>query len=378
MDRNYLIYYYKDYREKVIARLSSYLDKKSFKNALKDHHSRRTPRPCGLTIHTGIGCPFQCIYCYIYGMGFPRKIERYPLSPLELTLSIALNKNVVLGPYGTFLAIGSVTEPFHRVVREYTISLIQYLNSFLGNPVQVSTKDILSDNQIDILKSIDKLSILYSLTSLKYYKILEPYASPPIERLSVINKLSLKGVHVTLFIRPIIPGIIEEEIDDILKVGLENNVRRIVFGTLRINSFILNEFKKHDFLYNSLKPYLPKKIDDKLRVLKTGNLKKILIRKALEYGYQVFPSACSASIDAAGQACGICNFGPCGDKNKLPYLDENMITEFLEYIGLRRFKVKLDDWLININVGEKRRLSQIEKYLSTVTRRKVYINSSSH
>ncbi|MEM4497864.1 MAG: radical SAM protein, partial [Nitrososphaerota archaeon] len=48
------------------------LDERELEVARRDPHARRLPRPCGLTVHTGLGCKFGCLYCYIYDMGFSR------------------------------------------------------------------------------------------------------------------------------------------------------------------------------------------------------------------------------------------------------------------------------------------------------------------
>ena len=45
--------------------------------ASRDWHARREPIPCGMTVHTGVGCSYGCLYCYIYDMGFPPRPSPY-------------------------------------------------------------------------------------------------------------------------------------------------------------------------------------------------------------------------------------------------------------------------------------------------------------
>jgi len=61
-------------RKVVVARrLEALIGAEAAGRARRDHHARRPPRPCGMTIHTGIGCSMGCIYCYVPDMGFMGK-----------------------------------------------------------------------------------------------------------------------------------------------------------------------------------------------------------------------------------------------------------------------------------------------------------------
>ena len=365
---NILIYYYSDYRVKTLDYLSREISKDELRDALRDLHSRRRPRPCGLTVHTGIGCPYQCIYCYIYSMGFPRVIRRYPLSPYALAYAIASNKNIVLGRYGTFLALGSVTEPFHPVTKDYSMELIKVLHDILGNPVQVSTKAYIDQEDAKNLSRFDGLSILYTIVSIKWAKTIEPYAPPVEKRLESMGILSRYGIYVTLFLRPFIPGITEYEIDDILDRVSSTNIDRIVVGTLRVNKSILDSIRSHSReLYNLLKPYLPNRIDERQRAIKAAEIKRFIVKRAIEKGFKVYPSACSTSIDASKQRCSMCRFGPCGDGSYPPISDSDLV-DFLEFMGYKKLDVSIneDDIVIYGRIDKN-----IIDYIKTVTRRDV-------
>lgn len=370
---NLLVYYYKEYREKVIRSLEKHLDRDSIEKASRDPHCRRRPRPCGLTVHTGVGCPYQCRYCYIYSMGFSKSIVKYPLTPIELAYSISLNKNIVLGEYGTFLALGSVTEPFHPATREYSIELIRVLGRYLKNPIQVSTKEYLDHSSIEKLRnSVDKLSILYTITTLKWADTLEPYAPPPEKRFEAMANISRRGLHVTLFLRPFIPGATDMEIREILKMSREHLVDKIVVGTLRVNKSILTSIKSaSQELYNYIKPYLPEKIDNVQRSIRAYDVKKYIVNMAYKYGFKIFPSACAATIDAYNQACYMCKYGPCGDSRFLPKISDSDVKDFMEYLGYKPINIVVDRRKIKVVVKDRKVDPISISYLKTISKRSV-------
>ncbi|MEM3394204.1 MAG: radical SAM protein, partial [Candidatus Methanomethylicia archaeon] len=87
----------------------------------------------------------QCIYCYIQDMGFNfKRITPYGLNGLELAYALLSNPYYMPTMYGTYLAIGSVTEPFHELVVNKTIEYLRAIEE-LENPVQFSTKEYIDE-----------------------------------------------------------------------------------------------------------------------------------------------------------------------------------------------------------------------------------------
>ena len=115
--------------------------KVNVKKVVKDHHAIRKPRPCGITVHTAIGCVGACTYCYISDMGFSKgRAEPYPLNGEELVAALVHNDRFFPGIYGTPIALGSVTDPLSRVSLSKTLDYLSAIYEYLGNPVQFSTK----------------------------------------------------------------------------------------------------------------------------------------------------------------------------------------------------------------------------------------------
>ena len=358
-------------RESLIQWLSDISINLDIDKAVGDHHASRRPIPCGLTIHTGIGCPYQCVYCYIYSMGFPRKIVKYPLSPEELGYSILSNKNFIPGRYGTLLALGSVTEPLHIATRDYTLNLLSILYRF-GNPIQLSTKESLEYLDAARFKPFrNRLNVLITVTTIDKARLIEPYAPDPYKRLEFGGFLIDLGISTTLFIRPAIPGVTDREIENILKYSEKYGFKEVIFGTLRVNNDILDRFRSiSEPVYREVASRSPELEGNKQKPIYMRDIKERLVKKAREMGFKVLPTACSASILASGQACNMCKYGPCGDINDLPKIDGEDVKEFLELKNVRAKDIEVRGWYIKVSSGKPLR-RDLAEFIKTVSRRRL-------
>ncbi|MFB6491416.1 MAG: radical SAM protein [Thermoproteus sp. AZ2] len=293
--------------------------------AKADPHAKRRPIACGITVHTGVGCPVGCAYCYIYSMGFPRSIKPYPLSPLQLAYALAVNPHVAVGEWGTLIATGSVTEPFLPSVASHSLSYLRAIAQYLGNPIQVSTKMRPPLELSEVQRGLD---VLISVTDLSGR--LEPGAPNPVERLEAGAELIRRGVSVTLFVRPIIPGVTDSEADKLLRAAYDLGYRRVVFGTLRVTPSIMARLKSFGV---NVAPYVRGPLSER-RQIPIKYPKGRLVEMAKTLGFQVLPASCSANITAHGQACALCNWGPCGDPKRLK-VDVGDVGDFLAARGYR-------------------------------------------
>lgn len=224
----------------MIKRYKRIVGKRGIDRARKDHYSKRKPIACGLTIHPGYNCSFGCIYCYITELGFRfGKPKLNKLSKEELALALLYNPNFEIGR--TYLAIGSITEPFLPELEDRTIDYISELAKF-KNPIQFSTKAWISKNKarqiFNICQWISPLITIITL-DLEKAKLLEPGAPPPNKRLRTIQNLARAGMKPFLFLRPLLRGIVGlEECIELIKIALERGAHGVVVGSLRINKRI--------------------------------------------------------------------------------------------------------------------------------------------
>jgi len=296
------------FKKHLREKIKSLMTVEEAEKASRDPHSKRPPRPCGLTVHTGIGCPFKCAYCYIYDMGFKAEITEYPLTGIQLVYALSLNKYFIPGPNGTFIALGSVTEPFHPITKEKTIEYIEAINKHLGNPVQFSTKMFLTDRDVERLKTIDPyLSPLISVSTMTRDRLLEPGAPPVDKRFETIEILRNHGFKPFLFLRPIIPGITEREYKNMIDAAVQHGAVGVVAGTLRITRRILEKLEECGVDTTVLLKRAgrsPREFENNVQYdVRTGDIKIEIAKYALRKGLLFLPYACMANIFSHGYKC---------------------------------------------------------------------------
>ncbi|HIQ10609.1 MAG TPA: radical SAM protein [Pyrodictium sp.] len=351
------------------------IDRNAIRKALRDGHSKRRPRPCGMTIHTSIGCKFGCIYCYVPDMGFPMKPQPYPLTGLELVYALLNNPYFLPGPYGTLLAFGSVTEPFMDESVERTIEYLEKTRKFLGNPTQISTKAAIDDELLNrLLQVMDpQISFLVTIITIKHAKKLEPNAPGPDDRFETIKRLSKASIHVTLFLRPIIPGLTDSEIPILLSKAKESGAIGVVPGSLRVTPGILRRLELAGLNINKIKhrlPRQPRNSKDQVTI-KEHDLKQLVNVYARKLGLHVYPSSCAANIEAHSLSCYSCRWGPCGDPHRLPAIEDNDIKDAIEFFNLKPTKLvmKGNRIIVYVKSGDRKTKDIASIILSTLTKR---------
>ncbi|MEM0056943.1 MAG: radical SAM protein [Candidatus Geothermarchaeota archaeon] len=366
-------------KTKVIEELRGLLSEESIAKATKDPHSKRKPRPCGITIHTGIGCSYRCSYCYIYDMGFPAKPTPYPLTPIEIVYSLAINPYVV--PKVTLAAFGSVTEPLLSETKGRFIEYLTEIYSYLKLPSQVSTKGILDDGTINALKKGDpNLSILLTIVTLRMHKYIEKFAPNPMDRLEGAAKALRSGFKVAVFIRPIIPGVTDREYKEMLETFESYGIKDLVIGSFRATYTNVAKMKSAGIDVSEIESRLKRRPGKKEQItIFSSDIKSKLKEEALKKGFNVFESACAANIVAHNECCIMCNRGPCGSLNKLTKVPSEEVIEFFNTRGIRVIKLDVDDgrlslWLDRKSKIDRAELDKAKLIASYVTRRNVVIH----
>lgn len=186
----------------------------------------------GYSINPYRGCEHGCVYCYARptheylgfssGLDFESKIMVKHDAPELLAAEFRKRS---WKPQTVFFS--GNTDCYQPVENSLQITR-RCLEVFLKfrNPIAVITKNSLVRRDADILAELSALglvSVIVTITTLKreLQSKLEPRTSVPERRLETIEILSSKGIRTGVNVAPIIPGLTDEEIPEILKRASE-------------------------------------------------------------------------------------------------------------------------------------------------------------
>ncbi len=197
------------------------------------------------------GCEHGCIYCYArptheylslsLGLDFETKIFVKKEMPKLLRKELASKK---YKPQAIMLS--GNTDSYQPIEKHLQISrsCLKVLLDF-RNPVGIVTKNILVTRDIDLLSELAKFNaavVFLSVTTLnnKLASVMEPRTSKPHLRLKAIEQLAKAGVPVGVMVAPILPGLTDEEMPEILKQAANAGATRAGYVLLRL-PFALKE-----------------------------------------------------------------------------------------------------------------------------------------
>jgi DNA repair photolyase len=191
------------------------------------------------------GCEHGCVYCfarptheylgYSAGLDFETRITVKPDVPARL-------REELMSPRYTCMpiALGTNTDCYqpgersHRITRQ-----ILELLSETNHPVGIVTKSALVLRDVDILASMAERNLAkvhVSVTSLRadIARTLEPRAAAPHRRLRVLRELAEAGVPTGVMVAPVIPGLTDEEMEDIIAAAADAGARCASYLLLRL------------------------------------------------------------------------------------------------------------------------------------------------
>jgi DNA repair photolyase len=186
--------------------------------------------PFSYSLNPYRGCEHGCVYCYARpsheylgfssGLDFETRImvKRSAPSLLRKTLgSKSWTPQVV--------ALSGNTDCYQPVERKLKITraCLEVISEY-GNPVSIITKNFLVTRDIDILAPMAErrlTAVLLSITTLdpELANTMEPRTSLPDRRLKAISILAGNGIPVGVMVAPVVPGLTDSEIPDILSAA---------------------------------------------------------------------------------------------------------------------------------------------------------------
>lgn len=201
--------------------------------------------PFNRSINPYQGCEHGCVYCYARpshsyldlspGLDFESRIFYKP-NACEALLATWEKKSYECEP----ITIGANTDPYQPAERKLEITR-SLLKLFLEHkhPVSIITKGTLMERDLDLIGPLADaglcsvaISIPTADNTLK--RLLEPRVPAAAARFSLIRKLALRGVPVSLLMAPIIPAINDREIEQIVEQAADAGVQHAAYIFLRL------------------------------------------------------------------------------------------------------------------------------------------------
>ncbi|MGH7444179.1 MAG: PA0069 family radical SAM protein [Longimicrobiales bacterium] len=201
------------------------------------------------------GCEHGCIYCYArptheyfglsVGLDFETKIFVKQDAP-ELLRAELMKK----AWQPQVIVMSGVTDPYQPAERRFRLTrrLLEVLLEF-RNPVGIITKNHLVTRDLDLFSELAALQLVHvnlSVTSLRndVQRVMEPRTATPARRLAAIEALAKAGVPVNVMVAPIVPGLTDEEVPDILRAVHDAGARSAGYVMLRLPFAVKELFER--------------------------------------------------------------------------------------------------------------------------------------
>jgi len=226
------------------------------------------------------GCEHGCIYCYARnshnywgfgsGLDFESKIIVKKTAPEMLEKYLTKFQGEV-----TPILLSGNTDCYQPAERQFQLTrqLLQIFYKY-RHPVSLITKNSLILRDLDVLDDLASerlVQVFVSITSLResIRQKMEPRTATAKKRLQVIEKLTRRGVPVGVMNAPIIPGLTDHEIPEILKETADRGALTAGYTIVRLNGSIAKLFE--DWVLKTF-PNKATKILNQISECHNGNL----------------------------------------------------------------------------------------------------------
>jgi len=226
------------------------------------------------------GCAHGCAYCYARpyheflglsaGLDFETKVfvkHSAPALLREFLARPAWNPETIV-----FSGVTDCYQPAERRFRLTRGCLEVALEA--RQPVSIITKNALVTRDLDLLGQMAAANIVHvslSITTLdeSLARSMEPRTSPPRSRLAAIARLAEAGVPASVMAAPIIPGLNDSEIPEILRAAREAGAQSAGYTLLRLPGAVEPIFR--DWL-SRCAPERAARVESLIRTTRRGEL----------------------------------------------------------------------------------------------------------
>jgi DNA repair photolyase len=169
------------------------------------------------------------------GTDFERKIVVKPRAP-EL-LREAFEKRAWQGELVVFSGITDCYQPLEQKMR-LTRGCLEVCAAY-RNPVGIITKSPVIERDIDLLQELARVAGVRVSVSVPFWdpdvaRAIEPMVTTPLRRLKIIETLAKAGIKVGVSISPIVPGLNDEHVGDVIARASDAGATHAFYVLLRL------------------------------------------------------------------------------------------------------------------------------------------------
>jgi DNA repair photolyase len=191
------------------------------------------------------GCEHGCVYCFARpthawlglspGLDFETKLFA-KVDAAELLRAELQKKSY----RPSTLALGANTDPYQPIEKRMRItrSILELLQS-CDHPTMITTKSDLVLRDLDLLvpmaaRRLMAVSISLATLDVDLARRMDPRAPIPARRLAAARELAAAGIPVTILTSPMIPGLNDHELEDLLAAAADVGAQSAGYSLLRL------------------------------------------------------------------------------------------------------------------------------------------------
>ncbi len=209
----------------------------------------------GWSVNPYRGCFHGCAYCYArptheylsFGAGtdFDRKLVVKPAA--ARLLREAFDRPSWTGELIVFSGVTDCYQPL-EAARSLTRGCLEVCREY-RQPVGIITKSPLIERDVDVLRELATVARVSITVSIPFWDVMharaiEPYVATPQRRMKTIERLAQAGLDVGVNVAPIIPGLNDEDIGDILVAAKNAGARHAGSVLLRLPASVAPVFEE--------------------------------------------------------------------------------------------------------------------------------------
>lgn len=204
------------------------------------------------------------------GSDFERKIVVKPRAP-EL-LREAFEKKAWRGELVVFSGVTDCYQPIEREMK-ITRACLEVCAEY-RNPVGLITKSPVIERDLDVLQELHRVASVRVSVSVPFWdpdvaRAMEPMVTTPERRLKILETLSRAGIPTGLSVSPIVPGLNDDHLGDVLERAAQAGATHAFYVLLRLPGAVREVFEA------ALRDKLPLRAEKVLRRLREAHRGKL-------------------------------------------------------------------------------------------------------